>query len=156
MAVVQGIKSMLNHPYLSSEAAFNRLFLLISAIANNPNIGSNPNSDPMLEILTAMQQIDPQCPQWSVHTLRKDIRFLIDRGVLPKVPNASKNKRGYQIGSSPQPLPPAPKRSSGKRRSHLSDDEIKRLHGDGMSYSKIAELAGISKARIGQIITDRH
>lgn len=139
------------HPY-SDRASFDRLMLLIAAIAQNPGIGApSAGVDAMKQLLGAMHQLDAECPEWSPATLRKDVRFLLEQGILPRIPNADKRRHGYHIGVPSPPIPKQPKRSCGRRKSKLPDDEIRRLKQQGESYAKIADLANISRARVGQI-----
>jgi DNA-binding CsgD family transcriptional regulator len=53
----------------------------------------------------------------------------------------------------PLPQQDAKRRAGAKRKSRLSDAEIVQLRQqEGMTYQSIAEMAGISRARVGQIL----
>lgn len=129
-----------------------RLLLLIAAIAQNPGI-SKPE-----EILEKMQAIagtkGVEFHSCSEATIRADIRKVIWWGIMSPLPNAAKG-RGYVLGKPVPHSPPPSKRTSGVRKSKLTDDEIRSLVKEGASYPHVADLAGISKQRVGQISKER-
>ena len=49
------------------------------------------------------------------------------------------------------PLRP-PRKTQKLKKCLISKDEIKRLQKSGLSYGEISKIAGVSKARIGQIV----
>jgi hypothetical protein len=87
------------HPYVDI-SAFERLMLLIAVLVQYPGIGaSRRDEDGMSEILLKMQAIAPSLhlslPNYSVHTLRKDLQTLRQYGILDR----RKHQSGYYLGT---------------------------------------------------------
>ena len=149
------------HPY-SDRRSFDRLMLMIAAIAANPGIASKKEAhdagvDCMDIIQGAMTAIAPRLKvdykPHSVHTLKKDVGVLKKRGIIPSGKETA--TRGFYIGLLEEPLiklPPkrlSPKKS---RKSKLTDEQIKELRSQKLTYQKIADQAGISRSRVEQIV----
>lgn len=112
------------HPY-SDRLAFERLMLLIAAIAQNPGIGSvheahHADVDPMDLLQKKIQEIAAEkgieFEEWSIHTLRKDLVHLRKFGI---VPTGTTLRRGYYLGRAGQvdlPKSATIPRSQRKRR----------------------------------------
>jgi hypothetical protein len=144
----------MTHPY-SELPSFERLLLLVAAIAQNPGIapqkGRNNGSDPMVALLDAMRQVAEdqgiELQRWSEHTIRKDLATLRKYGILP---NDTALRSGYYLGRKQNrrlpPLPPTP------RKSKLTIAQIKELRDDGLTLQQIGDRAGLSKERIRQLL----
>jgi predicted DNA-binding transcriptional regulator YafY len=93
-----------NHSYSHPEA-FERIMLLIAAIAQNPGVGADETGeslgehDAMALVLVAMQNLATEMgivlPDYSVHTLRKDLRTLRRYGILEQ----RMYRWGYYLGT---------------------------------------------------------
>jgi hypothetical protein len=66
--------------------------------------------------------------------------------VLAEIPTAD-------LDAWQNPLRP-PRKPQKLKKCLISKDEIKRLQESGLSYGKISKIAGVSKARIGQIVSE--
>lgn len=87
------------HPY-ADLLAFERLMLLLAALVQSPGIGTaGDGQDGMSEILSKMQAIaltlHLSIPNYSIHTLRKDLQTLRDYGILDR----RKHRAGYYLGT---------------------------------------------------------
>lgn len=139
------------HPY-SDRASFERIMLLISAIANKPGIApQSAEVPPMQAILIEMQSIAKACEiewqSWSENTIRKDIAVLRNYKVLP---SGTSFRSGYYFGKDATPQEP-PKKPCHPRKSKLNREEIVKLRQEGKSLAEVAEIAGISRERVRQI-----
>lgn len=145
------------HPY-SDRRAFERLMLLIAAIAQNPGIAPqkrrNAGLDPMESIQQKMMEIATEqgieYKEYSLNTLRKDLVTLRIYGILP---SETSLRAGYFLGKKqevvfPVRSPPIP------RKSTLSVKEIEGLRKEGMTLQAIADKAGLSRERIRQILLE--
>ncbi len=86
-------------------SAFERLMLLIAVLVQYPGIGaSRRDEDGMTEILSKMRAIAPtlhlSLPNYSVHTLRKDLQTLRQYGILDR----RKHQSGYYLGTGAMTL----------------------------------------------------
>ncbi|MGI0493602.1 helix-turn-helix transcriptional regulator [Alkalinema pantanalense CENA528] len=93
------------HPY-SQPAAFDRLLILITTLLHHPGIGSaDPLTDSNLphdamvavsnQVKTIAQTLGFPSSDWSVHTLRKDLRTLRTYGIL----DDRMYRWGYYLGT---------------------------------------------------------
>lgn len=144
------------HPH-SDRRSFERLMLLVAAIAQNPGIGAKRNGDgvaAMQAMLAAMLDVAAEqgiaYEPCSLHTLKKALGVLRDYGLLPRTVASTE---GYYLGLK-QERPKLPPRIIQPRKSKLSVAEIGALREQGLSYQAIADRAGLSKARIGQILAE--
>lgn len=137
------------HSY-SNRGSFERIMLLIAAIANNPGIapesGDTPPMQALLEAMNAMaQERGIEWQDWSEHTIRKDLVTLRKYGILR---SGTAMRSGYVLGQGKTEPPPKPYRP---RKSALSADEIVKLRREGKSLADVAKLAGISREAVRQI-----
>jgi predicted DNA-binding transcriptional regulator YafY len=94
----------LTHPYSHPEA-FERLMVLIATLIKHPGVGADEEGesigehDAMTLVLTAMQDLAAErgvpLPDYSVHTLRKDLRTLRRYGILDQ----RMYRWGYYLGT---------------------------------------------------------
>lgn len=136
----------------SDRASFDRLMLLISAIANNPGIAPSGIEDsPIAALLKEMQAIALASgifwQEWSEPTIRKDLALLRKYSILP----STTIRGGYYLGQAMPVLPPVIRKPRKNPKSKMSPQEIVRLRGEGRSLAEIAALAGISRERVRQI-----
>lgn len=146
----------MNHNY-SDRDSFDRLMLLISAIANNPGIAPGGGSIRAIAQLTlTMKAIGVskgfKCKAWDKawdeDTIKADLQKLREYNILPPL-SEDVIRNGYRLGRSfndkkiPQPSTP--------QKNKLSPDEIVRLRDEGFTLGEIADKAGVSKVRVGQI-----
>jgi hypothetical protein len=91
------------HPY-ADRPAFERLLLLIATLLHHPGIGSREKLEPrtqdaLIAVQTAMQttaiELGMTLPQYSVHTLRKDLAMLRQYGIL----HPGRHDWGYYLGT---------------------------------------------------------
>ncbi|WP_416672122.1 helix-turn-helix transcriptional regulator [Egbenema bharatensis] len=91
------------HPY-ADRPSFERLLLLIATLLNHPGIGSREKQEPrtqdaLIAVQTAMQttaiELGMALPQYSVHTLRKDLATLRQYGLL----HSGRHDWGYYLGT---------------------------------------------------------
>jgi predicted DNA-binding transcriptional regulator YafY len=91
------------HPY-ADRPSFERLLLLIATLLHHPGIGSREKLEPrtqdaLIAVQTAMQtiaiELGMSLPQYSIHTLRKDLATLRQYGIL----NARRHDWGYYLGT---------------------------------------------------------
>lgn len=146
------------HPY-SDHQSFQRLMLLIAAIAQNPGIAPqrrrNEGADPMESIQQAMIQIAADegidYRPYALNTLRKDLRVLRAYEIIPK---RTAMRAGYYLGKEQKrqvlkrtPIVP--------RKSKLSVCEIIRLRTEEkLTLEAIGKRAGLSRQRIQQILDE--
>lgn len=142
------------HPH-SDRRSFERLMLLVAAIAQNPGIAAKRQGagvDGMAAMQAAMLDVAAEqgveYAPCSPHTLKKDLGVLRNYGILPR--NVASSE-GYYLGLK-QERPKLPPRTIQPRKSKLSVAEIVALREQGLSYREIGALAGLSRGRIGQII----
>lgn len=145
------------HPY-SDRGAFDRLMLLIAAIALHPGIGVRVlGISPMRMILDVMQELAEKqgiaWQDWSEATIREDLKALRKYGIM-RSNTALRN--GYYLGNDPPEVPEIVRQSrEGKprkdRKALLTPDEIVDLRDEGKSLTEVAALAGVSRERIRQI-----
>ncbi len=92
-----------NHPY-ADRAALTRLLLLIATIVQHPGIGGadslgSATDQPLSIVKTQMQSLASQLglslPNYSIHTLRKDLLTLRQHGILQSHPY----RHGYYLGT---------------------------------------------------------
>lgn len=135
------------HHY-SDRASFERIMLLIATIANNPTIA--PMEKILQEMRAAAERQGIEFENWSVHTLRADLRTLRQYEILK---SGTAYHGGYAIGISTPPPKKIPKKP-GTKKSKLTVEEMRVLHEEErLSYSQIAERAGVSRARVGQLLS---
>jgi predicted DNA-binding transcriptional regulator YafY len=102
-------KKRKTHPYTDLQA-FERLMLLIATFVMYPGVGSNDDSDAintqsgnyhdaLIEVLEYLQKLAHECgfnlPEYSVHTLRKDLCTLRRYNIL----NDRMYRWGYYLGT---------------------------------------------------------
>jgi hypothetical protein len=139
------------------DRTLDRLFLLIAAIAQNPGIGSNVAAkeaglDPMDLIQQKMLEIAAaqgiEVEEWSIHTLRKDLKTLRQYGILA----ADAFWHGYYLGKKGSVEIPKRLRPPRQKHCKLSAQEIHALRAKGQTLQAIADAAGVSKEWIRQIL----
>ncbi len=93
------------HSYSEADA-FTRLLLLIATLVNHPGVGAadptettNRDNDAMQSVLVQMRQtahdLGLELPNYSVHTLRKDLKTLRQYGILER----RMYRWGYYLGT---------------------------------------------------------
>ncbi len=96
-------KKNIYHRY-SDLLAFERLMILVATLARYPGVGSrdNPllkNQDPLEQLLAMMQEVatevEVDLPNYSIHTLRKDLATLRNYGILQQ----HMYRWGYYLGT---------------------------------------------------------
>jgi hypothetical protein len=95
------------HPY-ADRASYERVMLLVSAIASNPGIApSGVEVSPMVALLGEMKAIaharGMPWKEWSEHTIREDLKELRRFGILRE---GTAMRSGYYLGKEPPELPP--------------------------------------------------
>lgn len=146
----------MSNPY-SNGISFERLMLLVAAIAQNPGIaphkGRNAGVDPMETLLEAMREIAQQrhveWQSWSVNTIRADLKTLRKYGILP---DKTMLRAGYYLGKKQEEFKLPPKQTS-SRKSRLTAEEMAKLRASGQSLAQIAKQAGVSRERVRQLLS---
>lgn len=145
---------MTSHTY-SDLNSFNRLMLLIAAIAQNPGIapsesrngGTNPMETLQAAMIAVATEQGIEYTPCSVHTLRKDVSNLKQWGILP--PDAL--RAGYYIGRQPATAPrlaPIPR----SRKTEERNNWIRQLRAKGATMQEIADAVELSRSRVEQIL----
>lgn len=145
----------MTHSY-QSLASFERLLLLVSAIAQNPGIANQrqtqqKNRDPMDILQDAMaviaQKQGIEFDRWSSHTIRADLKTLRQYGILP---SGTVQRGGYRLNQQQEITQPT--KTKTRSKSKLTPAQMRQLQQEGASLRAIAEKSGVSRERVRQIL----
>ncbi|MFQ3638100.1 MAG: WYL domain-containing protein [Cyanobacteriota bacterium] len=137
------------HPY-ADRPAFERLMLLLATLVQYPGVGATSDGqDGMTEILSKMQAIaltlHLNLPNYSVHTLRKDLQTLREYGILDR----RKHRSGYYLGTGLMTKPELRLaiQALATQAQQLGDPQARRI------YEQIErKLRGLDLSADGQIL----